>query len=104
MAKETRTYEDRKAYLAKMTNVRRRRLKNLMINYKGGKCQVCGYDRCLGALSFHHIDPEQKSFKLSMDELYRSWKVIIKELDKCHLLCANCHQEVHASLINLQTN
>lgn len=101
MPKETRTYADRKAYLAKATNNRRRKLKKLMIDTKGGKCQFCGYSKYIGALDFHHIDPAKKSFKLSMEELYRSWDLITKELDKCFLVCANCHRELHGGVLQI---
>lgn len=101
MTKETRTYEDRKAYLAKATNNRRRRLKKLMAGSKGGKCQFCGYSKYIGALDFHHVDPTKKSFQLSMEELYRSWELIIKEMDECILVCANCHREVHGGLLQV---
>ncbi len=101
MSKETRTYQDRKLYLSKVTNKRRLRLKMEMVDYKGGKCEFCGYSRCLAALDFHHIDPSTKKFNLSMDQLYRSWKVILAEIDKCALTCTNCHREIHAGLINL---
>ena len=61
--------------------------------YKGGKCQICNYDKCLGALQFHHIDEKDsnwKNFKM------RTFNIkFMKELDKCVLLCANCHAEEH---------
>lgn len=101
MAKEIRTYQDRKAYLAKATNNRRRKLKKLMIKYKGGQCYFCGYSKYIGALDFHHIDPEEKSFKLSMDSLDKSWDRIRDEIDKCLLVCANCHREIHGGLIDM---
>lgn len=101
MPKETRTYEDRKAYLAKATNNRRRKLKRLMIDYKGGACQLCGYSKYVGALDFHHIDPETKSFKLSMDELYRSWTKTKSEIEKCILVCSNCHREIHGGVLKI---
>ena len=101
MPKDTRTYDDRREYFAKATSKRRNRLKKQMVQYKGGCCQVCGYSMCLNALDFHHIDPSIKSFNLSKDKLYRSWKLILKELDKCVMVCANCHREIHAGLISL---
>lgn len=70
----------------------------MMIDYKGGKCIFCVYSKYIGALDFHHIDPAKKNFKLSMEELYRSWKVIIEEVDKCVLICANCHREIHGGV------
>ena len=64
-----------------------------MIDYKGGKCEKCGYDRNVAALEFHHIDPETKKFALSNTR--HSWEDTKKELDKCMILCANCHRELH---------
>lgn len=73
---------------------RLRRNKELAVQYKGGKCTKCDYSKCLGALDFHHRDPKKKdpSWKLM-----KAWKFerIIKEIDKCDLLCSNCHRELH---------
>lgn len=70
------------------------------IEYKGGKCIVCGYHKCPNALTFHHIDPSKKSFGISGGT--RSFEKLKSELDKCVLLCHNCHAELHAGLINLE--
>ena len=76
-------------------NIEKRRLVKLKaIEYLGGKCILCGYDKCQGALEFHHKDPSQK------DPDYHSFKTIFNErlkieLDKCILLCSNCHRELH---------
>ena len=72
-----------------------------MADYKGGCCQICGYTRYIGALDFHHIKPEEKKFNLSVDNLFRSWTLILEELDKCVMICSNCHREVHAKIIDL---
>lgn len=71
----------------------RRTLKQRMIDYKGGCCQVCGYNRCSRALDFHHLDPSRKSFRLSSNHT-RSWESLRLELDKCFLVCSNCHLEL----------
>lgn len=83
------------------TQKRREKVKQMSIDYKGGKCHLCGYDKCSGALEFHHIDPKQKSFAISSKGNTRAWEVVKKELDKCVLVCANCHREIHAGLISL---
>lgn len=71
--------------------------KNKAIEYKGGKCQRCSYDKFYGALEFHHINPNEKDF--DWGKLRKtSWDKITKELDKCVLLCSNCHREVHNEL------
>lgn len=80
-----------------------RELKRKAVTYKGGKCEICGYSKCLAALTFHHILPEDKSFNISHVLRILPWKLIKKELDKCFLLCANCHCEIH-SIENSRTS
>lgn len=64
------------------------------IEYKGGSCSHCGYDKFYGALEFHHTDPSQKEVSWNKLRL-KSWDKVLNELDKCILLCANCHREEH---------
>lgn len=92
---DRRIYADRAEYLRKAVSERRKKLREMAREYKGGKCTLCGYSKCARALSFHHLDPRKKDFGLSAKGLTRSWDKIKKELDKCMLLCANCHMEVH---------
>jgi transposase len=80
---------------------RRRRVKRLLVDEAGGRCSVCGYDRCVGALEFHHLVPAEKSFSLSHRGVARSIAKARAEANKCALLCANCHAEVEAGLIVL---
>jgi hypothetical protein len=81
------------------TNLRREKIKQKCVDYKGGKCQRCGYDKSLRGLQFHHRDPSQKEFNIrGTKAAATSWDVVKKELDKCDLLCANCHVEVHDEL------
>lgn len=75
-------------------DVQRRAMKQRAIEYKGGSCKICGYDKCNRALSFHHIDPTQKEFSVGWIRT-NGWETIKTELDKCILLCTNCHAEVH---------
>lgn len=75
--------------------VRKVRLKKLCLEYKGGKCEICGYGKCIDALEFHHIDPSIKNFSLSSISSPKLTNTIKKELDKCQLLCCNCHREKH---------
>jgi len=69
-----------------------------IVEYKGGKCVQCGYNKNMKALVFHHINPNEKEFSLSGCHCI-SWKRIKKELDKCILLCANCHIEEHDNVV-----
>lgn len=80
---------------------RREKVKQLAIEYKGGKCQCCGYNKYQGALEFHHLDSKEKHFGISENGYTRSFEEVKKELDKCILVCSNCHKEIHAGLIVL---
>lgn len=101
MPKEKRTYADRAEYMRKAVSARRKKLREMARESKGGKCLICGYNRCSAALDFHHRDPKQKDFSLSVRGLTRSWENIQKEIKKCVLICANCHREVHAGITQL---
>lgn len=74
-------------------------LKLDMIGYKGGECQKCGYNKYYGALTFHHIDPSKKRYEWKQMKMLPRRK-IREELDKCILLCNNCHAETHAKDFN----
>jgi transposase len=79
----------------------RRRLKRRLAERAGGACEICGYDRYHGALQFHHVDAELKEFEISRYVSTRSWVELCTEADKCALLCANCHAEVEAEMVEL---
>ena len=81
------------------TQKRREKVKFLAVAYKGGKCQCCGYKKFIGALEFHHINPSEKDFGISAKGFTRSWEKTKEELDKCVLVCANCHREIHEGII-----
>lgn len=73
-------------------------LKKKAVNYLGGKCKICGYSKYIGALEFHHKDPSKKDFGIAAGGKIRKWDFLKEELDKCILLCSNCHKEVHAKI------
>lgn len=77
----------------------RQRTKQKLVAYKGGKCQVCGYNRWIGNLAFHHLDPEKKDFNITGQSI--AFEKLQKEVDKCMLLCHICHGEVHAGVITI---
>lgn len=77
---------------------RRVKVKQMAVDYKGGKCESCGYDKCHAALEFHHTDPTQKDFAIGPTTHNKAWTVVQAELDKCLMLCANCHREEHVRL------
>lgn len=81
----------------------RRRAKQRLIAYKGGKCEICGYDKdCPSSFHFHHKNPSEKSFGIGSKGITRKLEVLKQEVDKCQLLCANCHAEVHEILYSKQ--
>ena len=65
------------------------------VDYKGGACEICGYDKSIGALEFHHIDRTSKEFEIGKLTSKTFTAKVQKELDKCMLLCKNCHGEIH---------
>ena len=73
--------------------LKRYRVKKEMVEYKGGKCEICSYNKSLRALQFHHKDPNEKDFNIGTKT--NMCEKIKKELDKCMLLCSNCHSEIH---------
>lgn len=76
-----------------------RKKKEILVSETGGKCQICGYNKNLAALSFHHIDPttkESKNFEIArMLRHHRTLEALRTEIAKCLLLCENCHREQH---------
>lgn len=72
-----------------------RRSKLRAVEYLGGKCSICGYNKCLAALHFHHIDPQTKKYSPSHVIGRWSFERVKEELDKCILVCSNCHAEIH---------
>jgi hypothetical protein len=89
---------DVSSYCKFCINKRKRQLikdiKQKAIEYKGGKCELCNYNKCISALEFHHRNPKKKDFKIS-DYNSPKFGILKKELDKCQLLCSNCHREIH---------
>jgi hypothetical protein len=80
---------------------KRYKLKHDLIEYKGGKCEICGYDRCVSALEFHHKNPNEKDFGISAKGYTRSLDINKAEVDKCILVCAVCHREIHDGIIDI---
>lgn len=79
---------------------RLRKFKQLCVDYKGGKCQLCEYKKYIGSLHFHHRDPSKKEFSISQCRTTVFSDKIKRELDKCDILCSNCHTEEHNKLLS----
>jgi 5-methylcytosine-specific restriction endonuclease McrA len=83
-------------------NQRKRIIRSEYIKREGGKCLRCGYNKYEGALDFHHRDPKEKSFALSVQNFGKRRILLEKEIAKCDLLCSNCYREIHhAELVHL---
>jgi hypothetical protein len=87
---------------SEQVSTRRRRVKRILVEEAGGRCVTCGYDACVAALQFHHLDPRAKEFALSHEGITRGIERARQEAEKCVLLCANCHAEVEAGVRVLQ--
>lgn len=75
---------------------RRKELRERAVAYLGGKCTICGYDKCPSGFDFHHLSSIEKDFNISSK--MTSWEAIEKELKKCILVCCRCHREIHDGL------
>lgn len=100
------TYHCNEEYRLRHVDKHRNRLEKIKqeaVKYKGGKCSQCGYDKCLDALDFHHIDPLQKDWSIRSSLMRKSLHLekLKPELDKCLLVCCRCHREIHAGLITV---
>ena len=87
----THTKNPRSIYKRELVRQRKRDL----VAYKGGRCERCDEDYHPNVFDFHHYDDTLKTFGVSQANMQRSWDSLVAEADKCHLLCANCHREVH---------
>lgn len=88
------TDEERNAGTYRYVKTFRHKNKERAIEYKGGKCCLCGYNKSKWALDFHHTDSTKKDFTPSSN-MNIAWEKLKKELDKCILVCSNCHRELH---------
>ena len=80
---------------------RRRKVKAILVEEAGGSCCICGYDRYVGALEFHHVDPREKRLEMSRNGVTLSLAAMRAEAQKCVLLCSNCHAEVENGMTSL---
>jgi hypothetical protein len=76
--------------------------KHRVVEAFGGKCGICGYNKCQNSLAFHHLDPKEKEFSLSRIMANPiSWNKIVIEMRKCVCVCHNCHNEIHEGMTTL---
>lgn len=93
-------YDFNESYLGQQKRGIERKL--FFVKQLGGKCNVCGYDKNLAVLTFHHRDPSKKKFGIDMRKMSNnSMEVLQEEVNKCQLLCHNCHMEIHYPQLKL---
>jgi len=102
--REGRGYYRCKRCRIERVSQRRRQIKRKLVEEAGGKCVICGYDRCQQVLQFHHLDPTTKEFHLGQNGVTRSLAKSRVEARKCILLCSNCHGEVEAGITPVPLN
>lgn len=90
-------YEKNRLEIYKRRNRKRRELKEEAVNLLGGKCLICGYNKCINALDFHHNGEKEKGIAVFLKNSSR--EKLLKEVKKCVLLCANCHREYHYKIV-----
>ena len=85
----------------KATIRNRKKKQDLVDNYKSTGCCICGYNRCLQALDLHHMNPLVKEDTVSNLIFSSGIERLEEEVKKCVVLCANCHREHHAGLLQI---
>jgi hypothetical protein len=85
------------------SSVLRKSKKLKAVEFAGGKCCMCGYNKCVEALDFHHLDPSSKRVgpRAGGTLMHQGWSFVLEEIKKCILVCANCHREIHFGLVDL---
>lgn len=99
--KKIRSTDKYKLTRNKRIKIYLKKRKQWAVNYLGGKCQKCGYQKSLSALTFHHRNSKEKEYEVGQI-LDLNKNKIIKELKKCDLLCFNCHMELHEKVNNIK--
>jgi hypothetical protein len=84
---------------ASRLTIKARQKKQELVEMFGGSCSICGYNKCMDGLCFHHLNPTEKRMELNNRNIAgRAWDLVMEEANKCQLLCLNCHAEVHSKM------
>ena len=92
-----RWYRANPDYVKKRNANRKEDISNFVLKYKEGKsCFICGYNKISGILEFHHKTRDDKNFNISeASSNHVGDETLMKEIEKCNLICPNCHREIH---------
>ena len=91
----TNREERKKYYELRWRNTRKLQNRKILNKLKINGCAICGYDKCVASLDFHHVNPRDKQYKISIGFMSYTNENISDEVNKCILLCKNCHYEIH---------
>ena len=91
---QTRYYKKNKTEIIAKAKENKKVIPKIIAELKVNGCAICGYNKCNSTLSFHHTDPKDKCFQISHGNIMRTDSKLVDELNKCILLCANCHMEI----------
>lgn len=94
--RKIKTNEEIKNLKSNRTKKWKKEFREDLVNQKGGKCIICGYNKSIRALHFHHLNPDEKDFRISIGSVSKD--IVLKEVEKCILVCSNCHCEIHDEL------
>ena len=81
-----------------------KRRKSNLIKVFNSKCCICGFDKWQSALEFHHVNPENKEFGLTVNTTTKALEKQLEEARKCILVCANCHRGIHSGFVTIPDN
>ena len=99
LSRQRRHHRENPGYRRELNKRYRGKVRQRIWDIKvGGECVRCGYGEHPAALDFHHRDPSQKEFSIAdINRAGLSAENIQAEIDKCDLICANCHRIEHAT-------
>ena len=72
------------------------------IYFSTNNTKISSYNKCISALDFHHLNPQEKFYSIASNGTCRDLETDIAEIRNCILVCANCHREIHSNMYSLE--
>jgi hypothetical protein len=101
--RKTHYLKNKKKYIGKASDYRKNMIEWFYEIKKELKCEICDEKR-YWVLDFHHNNPDEKHDEVSILIRKGSKKKILEEIEKCSVLCANCHRDLHFNEKNSKGN
>lgn len=99
-AQKTWYQKNKERLVAERCEGRRERVKKFQEFKSSLKCSLCGED-AVECIEFHHRDPKEKDNNLADVAGMWSWTRLMTEVDKCVVVCSNCHRKIHSGRIRV---